>query len=155
MAASDKVQLLVMLQYKICSFGGSGLLHSYYYITSLIVICDLLQSQCVVNASNHYSGPFQATTHVVVGGAGASLSDFTASKIQWSHFRDFDHGFGKLTAFNHSSLLFEYKKSRDGNVYDHFTISRDYRDVLACSVDNCPRTSLASWRSNTFRGGNR
>jgi hypothetical protein len=30
-------------------------------------------------------------------------------------------------------------------VYDHFTISRDYRDVLACSVDNCPRTSLASW----------
>jgi len=106
--------------------------------------CPVYQSQCVVNASNHYSGPFQATTHVVVGGAGASLSDFTTSKIQWSHFRDFDHGFAKLTAFNHSSLLFEYKKSRDGNVYDHFTISRDYRDVLACSVDNCPRTSLAS-----------
>ncbi|VAI13938.1 unnamed protein product [Triticum turgidum subsp. durum] len=106
--------------------------------------CPVYQSQCVVNASNHYSGPFQATTHVVVGGAGASLSDFITSKIQWSHFRDFDHGFGKLTAFNHSSLLFEYKKSRDGNVYDHFTISRDYRDVLACSVDNCPRTSLAS-----------
>uniref|UniRef100_M8CBW0 Purple acid phosphatase n=1 Tax=Aegilops tauschii TaxID=37682 RepID=M8CBW0_AEGTA len=106
--------------------------------------CPVYQSQCVVNASNHYSGPFQATTHVVVGGAGASLSDFITSKIQWSHFRDFDHGFGKLTAFNHSSLLFEYKKSRDGNVYDHFTISRDYRDVLACSIDNCPRTSLAS-----------
>ncbi|CAM0949415.1 unnamed protein product [Alopecurus aequalis] len=83
--------------------------------------CPVYQSQCVVNASNHYSGQFQATTHVVVGGAGASLSDFTSSKIQWSHFRDFDHGFAKLTAFNHSSLLFEYKKSRDGNVYDHFT----------------------------------
>lgn len=103
-----------------------------------------LQSQCVVDASDHYSGPFQATTHVVVGGAGASLSEFAASKIQWSHFTDFDHGFVKLTAFNHSSLLFEYKKSRDGNVYDRFTISRDYRDVLACSVDNCPRTTLAS-----------
>uniref|UniRef100_A0A804LQW5 Purple acid phosphatase n=1 Tax=Zea mays TaxID=4577 RepID=A0A804LQW5_MAIZE len=100
--------------------------------------------QCVVDASDHYSGPFQATTHVVVGGAGASLSEFAASKIQWSHFTDFDHGFVKLTAFNHSSLLFEYKKSRDGNVYDRFTISRDYRDVLACSVDNCPRTTLAS-----------
>jgi hypothetical protein len=87
-----------------------------------------------------------ATTHVVVGGAGANIADseFTTSKIHWSHFRDFDFGFVKLTAFNHSSLLFEYKKSRDGNVYDHFTISRDYRDVLACSIDNCPRTTLAT-----------
>jgi hypothetical protein len=83
---------------------------------------------------------------VVVGGAGANIADskFTTSNIQWSHFRDFDFGFVKLTAFNHSSLLFEYKKSRDGNVYDHFTISRDYRDVLACSIDNCPRTTLAT-----------
>jgi acid phosphatase type 7 len=55
-----------------------------------------------------------------------------------------DHGFVKLTAFNHSAMLFEYKKSRDGEVYDRFTISRDYRDVLACGVDNCPRTTLAS-----------
>ncbi|EMS57889.1 putative inactive purple acid phosphatase 27 [Triticum urartu] len=108
--------------------------------------CPVYQSQCAVDASDHYSGPFKATTHVVVGGAGASISDsaFTTSNIQWSHFRDFDFGFVKLTAFNQSSLLFEYKKSRDGNVYDHFTISRDYRDVLACSIDNCPRTTLAS-----------
>ncbi|KAL5224861.1 hypothetical protein ABZP36_011500 [Zizania latifolia] len=107
--------------------------------------CPVYQSQCVVNASDHYSGPFMATTHVVVGGAGASVLDskFTTSKINWSHYRDFDHGFVKLTALNHSSLLFEYKKSRDGNVYDHFTISRDYRDILACSIDNCPRTTLA------------
>ncbi|CAJ1975602.1 unnamed protein product [Sphenostylis stenocarpa] len=28
-------------------------------------------------------------------------------------------------------FLFEYKKSGDGKVYDSFTISRDYRDVLA------------------------
>uniref|UniRef100_M8D5H9 Putative inactive purple acid phosphatase 27 n=1 Tax=Aegilops tauschii TaxID=37682 RepID=M8D5H9_AEGTA len=108
--------------------------------------CPVYQSQCVVDASDHYSGPFKATTHVVVGGAGASIADsaFTTSNIQWSHFRDFDFGFVKLTAFNQSSLLFEYKKSHDGNVYDHFTISRDYRDVLACSIDNCPRTTLAS-----------
>ncbi|EEE53480.1 hypothetical protein OsJ_36627 [Oryza sativa Japonica Group] len=49
----------------------------------------------------------------------------------------------QLTALNHSTLLFEYKKSRDGKVYDHFTISRDYRDIMACSIDNCPRTTLA------------
>jgi len=116
----------------------------YGHVHSYERTCPVYQSQCIVNASNHYSGPFQATTHVVVGGAGASLSEFTTSKIQWSHFTDFDHGFVKLTAFNHSSLLFEYKKSRDGNVYDHFTISRDYRDILACSIDNCPRTTLAS-----------
>ncbi|KAF8776696.1 hypothetical protein HU200_003424 [Digitaria exilis] len=116
----------------------------YGHVHSYERTCPVYQSQCVVNASNRYSGPFQATTHVVVGGAGASLSEFTTSKIQWSHFTDFDHGFVKLTAFNHSSLLFEYKKSRDGNVYDHFTISRDYRDILACSIDNCPRTTLAS-----------
>ncbi|EES16213.1 hypothetical protein BDA96_08G155000 [Sorghum bicolor] len=116
----------------------------YGHVHSYERTCPVYQSQCVVEASDHYSGPFQATTHVVVGGAGASLSKFTDSKIQWSHFTDFDHGFVKLTAFNHSSLLFEYKKSRDGNVYDHFTISRDYRDILACSVDNCPWSTLAS-----------
>uniref|UniRef100_A0A0E0FDF3 Multifunctional fusion protein n=1 Tax=Oryza meridionalis TaxID=40149 RepID=A0A0E0FDF3_9ORYZ len=116
----------------------------YGHVHSYERTCPVYQSQCVVNASDHYNGPFKATTHVVVGGGGASLSEFTTSKIKWSHYTDFDFGFVKLTAFNHSSMLFEYKKSRDGNVYDHFTISRDYRDILACSVDNCPRTTLAT-----------
>uniref|UniRef100_A0A0E0MNX4 Multifunctional fusion protein n=1 Tax=Oryza punctata TaxID=4537 RepID=A0A0E0MNX4_ORYPU len=116
----------------------------YGHVHSYERTCPVYQSQCVVNASDHYNGPFKATTHVVVGGGGASLSEFTTSKIKWSHHTDFDFGFVKLTAFNHSSMLFEYKKSRDGNVYDHFTISRDYRDILACSVDNCPRTTLAT-----------
>jgi hypothetical protein len=49
--------------------------------------------------------------------------------------------FTKLTAFNHSSLLFEYKRSSDGKVYDSFTIQRDYRDVLGC--DSCFPTTLA------------
>ena len=96
------------------------------------------------NGSDHYSGSFQATTHIVVGGAGASLADFSENIPKWSYFRDHDYGFVKLTAFNHSTLLLEYKKSSDGKVYDQFTISRDYRDILACSVDNCPRTTLAT-----------
>lgn len=94
--------------------------------------------------SNHYTGPFSATTHVVVGGGGASLADYTATRAKWSYFRDHDFGFVKLTAFNHSMLLLEYKKSSDGKVYDHFTISRDYSDILACTVGSCPSTTLAS-----------
>ncbi|CAE5957400.1 unnamed protein product [Arabidopsis arenosa] len=31
----------------------------------------------------------------------------------------------------------EYKKSSDGRVHDSFTISRNYRDLLACAVDSC------------------
>ncbi|XP_039116955.1 probable inactive purple acid phosphatase 1 [Dioscorea cayenensis subsp. rotundata] len=106
--------------------------------------CPVYQNTCVRNASNLYTGPFAATTHVVVGGAGASLSGFTTLRTHWSYFQDFDHGFAKLTAFNHSTLLFEYKKSSDGKVYDHFIIARDYRDILACAFDSCERTTLAT-----------
>nr|XP_010906141.1 probable inactive purple acid phosphatase 1 isoform X1 [Elaeis guineensis] len=106
--------------------------------------CPIYQNTCVRNASHHYGGPFAATTHVVVGGGGASLSDFSSVRTLWSYIQDFDFGFVKLTAFNHSSLLFEYKKSSDGRVYDHFTISRDYRDILVCTVDSCSRTTLAT-----------
>lgn len=81
---------------------------------------------------------------MVAGGAGAFLSEFTTLKTKWSTFKDFDHGFVKLTAFDHSNLLFEYKKSRDGKVYDSFKISRDYRDILACTMDSCSSITLAS-----------
>lgn len=108
-----------------------------------------LQNRCVQDGSNLYTGQFNATTHVIVGGGGAMLSPFRATVPYWSFFRDYDFGFSKLTALNHSTLLFEYKKSRDGKVYDHFTISRDYRDIMACSIDNCPRTTLAVWTAST------
>jgi hypothetical protein len=104
-----------------------------------------MQNVCVANASDRYSGAFTATTHVVVGGGGASLAEYTAGpRARWSHAQDLDYGFAKLTAFNHTTLLMEYKRSRDGSVRDSFTISRDYRDVLACGVDNCPSTTMAS-----------
>ncbi|KAG0455632.1 hypothetical protein HPP92_024924 [Vanilla planifolia] len=116
----------------------------YGHVHSYERTCPVYQNTCVQNASNHYSGPFKATTHIVVGGGGASLADYTPYPSKWSYFRDHDFGFVKLTAFNHSSLLVEYKKSRDGKVYDYFTITRDYRDILACSFDSCPKTTLAS-----------
>lgn len=106
--------------------------------------CPIYQNQCVNLERSHYSGTVNGTIHVVVGGGGSQLSYFSDLQPIWSLYRDFDFGFVKLTAFNHSSLLFEYKKSRDGKVYDSFTISRDYRDVLACVHDGCEPTTLAS-----------
>ncbi|XP_023743653.1 nucleotide pyrophosphatase/phosphodiesterase [Lactuca sativa] len=105
--------------------------------------CPIYQNQCVNLETSHYSGTVRGTIHVVVGGGGGHLSDFTEINTYWSLYKDHDWGFVKLTAFNHSSLLFEYKKSRDGLVYDNFTISRDYRDVLACVHDGCEATTLA------------
>ncbi|KAB1217436.1 putative inactive purple acid phosphatase 27 [Morella rubra] len=106
--------------------------------------CPIYQNQCVNTEKSHYSGPLNGTIHVVVGGAGSHLSNFSQVTPEWSLYRDYDFGFVKLTAFNHSSLLFEYKKSRDGNVYDSFTITRDYKDVLACVHDGCEPTTLAT-----------
>lgn len=94
--------------------------------------------------TTHYSGTVNGTIHAVVGGGGSHLSSFTSIDTFWSVYKDYDFGFVKLTAFNHSYLLFEYKKSSDGEVYDSFTISRDYRDVLACVRDGCEPTTLAT-----------
>lgn len=107
----------------------------------------ILQSQCVTTEKDHYSGRFNATIHVVAGGGGCDLSEFSPYLPFWSLVKDMDYGFTKLTAFNHSTLLFEYKKSRDGEVYDKFLISRNYRDVLGCDGTlnhNCPEVILAS-----------
>lgn len=106
--------------------------------------CPVYQNQCVNTEKSHYSGIVNGTIHVVVGGAGSHLSNFSQVTPKWSLYRDYDFGFVKLTAFNHSSLLFEYKKSSNGNVYDSFTVSRDYKDVLACVHDSCEATTLAS-----------
>ncbi|PSS07671.1 Inactive purple acid phosphatase [Actinidia chinensis var. chinensis] len=105
--------------------------------------CPIYQNQCVNTERSHYSGTVNGTIHVVVGGGGSHLSPFSSEQTLWSLYRDYDYGFVKLTAFNHSSLLFEYKKSSDGKVYDSFTISRNYRDVLACVHDGCEPTTLA------------
>lgn len=104
----------------------------------------VMQNQCVNNGKSHYSGTVNGTIHVVAGGGGSHLSEFSDVQTTWSIYKDYDFGFVKLTAFNHSSLLFEYKKSSDGRVYDSFTISRDYKDVLACVHDGCEPTTLAS-----------
>ncbi|KAM1736922.1 hypothetical protein ACFX12_015221 [Malus domestica] len=114
--------------------------HVHHYERS----CPVYQSQCVTSEQSHYSGAVKGTIHVVVGGAGSHLSDFSQVQPNWSIFRDHDFGYVKMTAFNHTSLLFEYKKSNDGKVYDSFTISREYTDLLACVHDSCEATTAAS-----------
>ncbi|XP_020276457.1 probable inactive purple acid phosphatase 27 [Asparagus officinalis] len=106
--------------------------------------CPIYENQCVSTEKSHYTGTMNGTIHVVAGGGGSHLSDFTTLQTRWSLYRDSNYGFVKLTAFNHSSLLFEYKRSNDGKVHDSFTISRDYRDVLACVHDSCSPTTMAS-----------
>ncbi|KAG5594249.1 hypothetical protein H5410_035481, partial [Solanum commersonii] len=53
------------------------------------------------------------TIHVVVGGGGSHLPQFTTLNTRWSALKDYDWEFVKLTTFNQSPLLFEYKKSKD------------------------------------------
>lgn len=107
--------------------------------------CPVYENNCVSTETSQFSGKFNATIHIVVGGAGASLSTFSVLQTDWSVFRDTDHGFGKLIAFNRSTLRFEYKKSSNGEVYDSFWINRQYEDVLGCdSINNCPPFTLAS-----------
>ncbi|CAI9096465.1 OLC1v1032622C1 [Oldenlandia corymbosa var. corymbosa] len=106
--------------------------------------CPVYENVCTRNEKHFYKGSLNGTIHVVAGGAGAFLSEFSGIETAWSIYRDFDHGFVKLTAFDHSNMLFEYKKSRDGKVYDSFRISRDYRDILACALDSCRATTLAT-----------
>ncbi|KAI3844997.1 hypothetical protein MKX03_014702 [Papaver bracteatum] len=93
--------------------------------------CPMYENICVNSATTHFSGLWNETIHVVVGG-GSDL------------YKDFDFGFVKMTAFNHTSLLFEYKKSSDWNVYESFTITREYMDVLACTIDSCAPVTLAT-----------
>ncbi|KAL8217493.1 hypothetical protein R6Q57_020866 [Mikania cordata] len=107
-------------------------------------VCPIYQNQCVNDEKSHYSGIVNGTIHIVAGGGGSHLSAFIDMDTVWSVHKDRDFGFVKLTAFNHSSLLMEYKKSSDGEVYDSFTITREYRDVLACVHDGCEPTTLAA-----------
>uniref|UniRef100_A0A0D9XFE4 Purple acid phosphatase n=1 Tax=Leersia perrieri TaxID=77586 RepID=A0A0D9XFE4_9ORYZ len=107
--------------------------------------CPVYDEKCVISPANssnsHYSGVMNGgTIHAVVGGGGSHLSNFTVETPEWSVYREMDYGFVKLTAFNYTTMVYEYKRSSDGKVYDSFTVHREYRDVLACVDGSCPPT---------------
>ncbi|GAB2214495.1 hypothetical protein Drorol1_Dr00018846 [Drosera rotundifolia] len=106
--------------------------------------CPIYENICTMQEKQHYKGALNGTIHVVAGGGGSSLAKFSTLQPNWSIFRDYDYGFVKLTAFNQTDMLFEYKRSSDGKVHDSFTISRDYQDILSCTIDSCPGIALAS-----------
>ncbi|KAM0834857.1 hypothetical protein ACQ4PT_063320 [Festuca glaucescens] len=81
--------------------------------------CPVYEEKCVKDG----------TVHVVVGGGGSHLTNFTTEVPPWSVYRDMDYGFGKLTASDEKTLQFEYRRSSDGKVYDSFTMHKDKQDV--------------------------
>ncbi|KAG6553828.1 hypothetical protein Mapa_004745 [Marchantia paleacea] len=108
--------------------------------------CPVFSHICTSQEKDHFSGTFNATIHMVVGGGGSHLADFTSLNTSWSLVKDRDYGFVKLTASNHNNLLVEYKRSSDGFVYDEFTIHRRYSDVLGCDSSNlfCPDMTIST-----------
>ncbi|XXG78507.1 hypothetical protein AAC387_Pa08g2442 [Persea americana] len=76
--------------------------------------CQIYENICVNSETSHFSGIVNGTIHAAAGGGGSHLSAFADLDTKWSIYKDYDFGFVKLTASNHTSLLFEYKKSRDG-----------------------------------------
>ncbi|XP_049934830.1 probable inactive purple acid phosphatase 27 isoform X3 [Nymphaea colorata] len=75
--------------------------------------CPIYENKCMSTEKSHYKGPFNGTINVVAGGGGAIISSFSTLNTSWSLFKDADFGFLKLTALDHSSLLAEYKRSKD------------------------------------------
>ena len=66
--------------------------------------CPMYEEKCVRGG----------TVHVVVGGGGSHLTNFTTEVPAWSVYREMDYGFGKLTATDEKLLKFEYRRSSDG-----------------------------------------
>lgn len=92
-----------------------------------------------------YSDSMGGTIHVVASTGGARLRDYSVGPWpQWSVVRDRSFGYVKLTATDHSSLRVEFIHSDDGAAHDAFNITRDYKDVLACTVDSCAPHTLAN-----------
>lgn len=86
--------------------------------------CPMYAEKCVSSERSRYSGAVNGTIHVVVGGGGSHLTNFTAETPPWSLYREMDYGFAKLTAFNRTSLKYEYMRSSNGEVYDSFSVHR-------------------------------
>ncbi|KAJ4960090.1 hypothetical protein NE237_020000 [Protea cynaroides] len=116
----------------------------YGHIHNYERTCPVYENVCTMPATNFFQGTLNGTIHVVAGGGGQGLDDFSPVNTTWSVYKDHDWGFVKLTAFNYTTLLFEYKKSRDGLVYDSFTIHRNYSSIVPCTFDSCPLTTLAT-----------
>lgn len=110
--------------------------------------CPVYENTCTVKGKDRqssYAGATGGTIHVVAGTGGAKLRSYAGGAWpQWSVARNESFGYVKLTASDHASMRFEFIHSDDGAVHDAFTITRDYKDIMACAVDSCAPHTLAN-----------
>ncbi|GMN56631.1 hypothetical protein TIFTF001_025750 [Ficus carica] len=98
--------------------SASAIVHSIFQIA--LLAANIFTSQpvrpCRSNDTEIGKSPTRKVTSfsydgvvngVIVGGGGRNLSDYSILTPYWSAYKDRDFGFVKLTAYNHSSLLFE------------------------------------------------
>ncbi|KAH9551242.1 hypothetical protein CY35_09G005100 [Sphagnum magellanicum] len=137
--AHDSLQKLWQLHKVDLAFYG----HVHTYERT----CPIYENNCVGTETQNFAGTFNATIHIVSGNGGRGLDTPGLLNTTWSLVRDYaNYGFMKLTASDHQNLLVEYKLSKDGSVFDSFTISREYTDVLGCdntNTRNCPESTDA------------
>ncbi|KAJ4960965.1 hypothetical protein NE237_020875 [Protea cynaroides] len=95
--------------------GLDGHVHNYKRT------CPVYESICTMTKTKFFQGSLNGTIHVVAGGAGQSLSPFGPVNTTWSVSKDYDWGFVKLTAFNHTTMLMTPSLSsgtiRPGSLY--------------------------------------
>lgn len=70
--------------------------------------CPVYRQQCSEDA----------TTHIVVGGAGFEIENPGVWDFGWCRYTESSHGFGRVTVANRSALLFEFVRNRDSQVVD-------------------------------------
>ncbi|KAF1336123.1 Rxlr-like protein, partial [Globisporangium splendens] len=67
-----------------------------------------------------------ATTHIMIGSAGAELDDVDYMSAKWSHNRQQEYGYGRLHVFNATHAYFEFLRTRDRVVSDSKWIISDH-----------------------------
>ncbi|MQM04587.1 hypothetical protein Taro_037388 [Colocasia esculenta] len=92
------------------------------HIQSYKRTCQLYENTCPTLEKSHFKGQMNRTIHVVAA----------QTRTSWSLCKDYNFGFMKLTMPG----AVDNKKSSNSNVYDSFTITREYTNVVACVKDS-------------------
>lgn len=94
--------------------------------------CPVYQDQCrhkrLSDGKDDENGLEKAlaTTHIMIGSAGAELDDVDYMKAPWSRNRQQEYGYGRLHVYNATHALFEFLRTRDRVVSDSKLIISDH-----------------------------
>jgi hypothetical protein len=81
----------------------------------------------VIQTGNVWNNP-GATAHVVQGTAGVFTDNsrkWVDPEPEWSAYRSDDWGYGRMTAYNHTHLHYEFLREWDNSVVDHFWLIKN------------------------------